>query len=143
MFCTFMFVFIYMRMSAYVMRISYWSSDLCSSVLVAGTGVRRRPQPPGATHDRGGGPADVAPGSGGDRRLAIAGAAAGRMARAAGFIFLNPESFQGRMHYLFPNVRARAAAPIDSGRSEEHTSELQSLMRISYAVFFLKKKKHK
>src|SRR3546814_1829216 len=28
-------------------------------------------------------------------------------------------------------------------RSEEHTSELQSLMRISYAVFRLKKKKHK
>src|SRR3546814_5702203 len=28
-----------------------------------------------------------------------------------------------------------------STRSEEHTSELQSLMRISYAVFFLKKKK--
>src|SRR3546814_5592511 len=31
-------------------------------------------------------------------------------------------------------------APIYSGRSEEHTSELQSLMRISYAVFCLKKK---
>src|SRR3546814_2993537 len=30
----------------------------------------------------------------------------------------------------------------DAGRSEEHTSELQSLMRISYAVFCLKKKKH-
>src|SRR3546814_1106566 len=30
-----------------------------------------------------------------------------------------------------------------SSRSEEHTSELQSLMRISYAVFCLKKKKHK
>src|SRR3546814_1077604 len=29
------------------------------------------------------------------------------------------------------------------GRSEEHTSELQSLMRISYAVFCLKKKQHK
>src|SRR3546814_5159563 len=29
-----------------------------------------------------------------------------------------------------------------SVRSEEHTSELQSLMRISYAVFCLKKKKH-
>src|SRR3546814_8223872 len=29
-----------------------------------------------------------------------------------------------------------------SGRSEEHTSELQSLMRISYAVFCLKKKNH-
>src|SRR3546814_3696288 len=31
---------------------------------------------------------------------------------------------------------------IGSGRSEEHTSELQSLMRISYAVFCLKKKKY-
>src|SRR3546814_10626340 len=30
---------------------------------------------------------------------------------------------------------------LDRGRSEEHTSELQSLMRISYAVFCLKKKK--
>src|SRR3546814_7974582 len=30
--------------------------------------------------------------------------------------------------------------PEDTGRSEEHTSELQSLMRISYAVFCLKKK---
>src|SRR3546814_8321217 len=41
-----------------------------------------------------------------------------------------------------------AAAAIDSPligespRSEEHTSELQSLMRISYAVFCLKNKKH-
>src|SRR3546814_9225448 len=32
---------------------------------------------------------------------------------------------------------------VGAGRSEEHTSELQSLMRISYAVFFLNKKKHK
>src|SRR3546814_2594714 len=31
----------------------------------------------------------------------------------------------------------------DADRSEEHTSELQSLMRISYAVFCLKKKKEK
>src|SRR3546814_3459449 len=31
--------------------------------------------------------------------------------------------------------------PFDSARSEEHTSELQSLMRISYAVFCLKKKR--
>src|SRR3546814_7775201 len=38
----------------------------------------------------------------------------------------------------------RSAFPDDNeltGRSEEHTSELQSLMRISYAVFCLKKKK--
>src|SRR3546814_8156069 len=32
---------------------------------------------------------------------------------------------------------------MEEGRSEEHTSELQSLMRISYAVFCLKKKKKK
>src|SRR3546814_10435923 len=35
-----------------------------------------------------------------------------------------------------------AAAMNDAPRSEEHTSELQSLMRISYAVFCLKKKKN-
>src|SRR3546814_4946048 len=34
----------------------------------------------------------------------------------------------------------RAARPDHQSRSEEHTSELQSLMRISYAVFCLKKK---
>src|SRR3546814_14138302 len=34
-----------------------------------------------------------------------------------------------------------ATAAADHERSEEHTSELQSLMRISYAVFCLKKKK--
>src|SRR3546814_4156559 len=33
--------------------------------------------------------------------------------------------------------------PAFDDRSEEHTSELQSLMRISYAVFCLKKKQHK
>src|SRR3546814_1266098 len=35
----------------------------------------------------------------------------------------------------------RCTVPLDR-RSEEHTSELQSLMRSSYAVFFLKKKKY-
>src|SRR3546814_9186247 len=34
-------------------------------------------------------------------------------------------------------------SPTETGRSEEHTSELQSLMRISYDVLFLKKKKEK
>src|SRR3546814_2052397 len=36
----------------------------------------------------------------------------------------------------------RATAVIEGARSEEHTSELQSLMRISYDVFSLKKKKN-
>src|SRR3546814_5704112 len=43
---------------------------------------------------------------------------------------------------LVPSVRENAAALIPI-RSEEHTSELQSLMRISYAVFCLKKQKKK
>src|SRR3546814_3441784 len=38
-------------------------------------------------------------------------------------------------------TRFHCADPWSSRRSEEHTSELQSLMRISYAVFCLKKKK--
>src|SRR3546814_3103388 len=37
---------------------------------------------------------------------------------------------------------AKTADPAATERSEEHTSELQSLMRISYAVFCLKKKKN-
>src|SRR3546814_10680324 len=37
-------------------------------------------------------------------------------------------------------VSASRAAPAWGGRSEEHTSELQSLMRISYDVFCMKKK---
>src|SRR3546814_5181785 len=41
---------------------------------------------------------------------------------------------------LSPQVREH---PLNEARSEEHTSELQSLMRISYAVFCLKKKKIK
>src|SRR3546814_6223755 len=53
---------------------------------------------------------------------------------------------------LFPLHRAAAGpvakaveeiVPFQLERSEEHTSELQSLMRISYAVFCLKKKKQK
>src|SRR3546814_3381156 len=39
-----------------------------------------------------------------------------------------------------PERFRHAESPIRPGRSEEHTSELQSLMRISYAVFCLKKK---
>src|SRR3546814_7161524 len=56
-----------------------------------------------------------------------------RMKYAAKLKFLSDESFDEASH-------------IDKllrDRSEEHTSELQSLMRISYAVFCLKKKKNK
>src|SRR3546814_8268463 len=58
---------------------------------------------------------------------------------------------QGRLVRAAPSGcprRHRAAARVRAGagrrpwRTEEHTSELQSLMRISYAVFCLKKKKN-
>src|SRR3546814_5533370 len=45
------------------------------------------------------------------------------------------------VRYAVRRERAAAHGRNRAGRSEEHTSELQSLMRISYAVFCLKKKK--
>src|SRR3546814_3707027 len=52
--------------------------------------------------------------------------------RVVGELGSRPSAAQSR------STKGRRAA----ARSEEHTSELQSLMRISYAVFCLKKKKH-
>src|SRR3546814_6805099 len=55
------------------------------------------------------------------------------------FVFTaNPEDYTNRGSIVTP-LKDRIESQI---RSEEHTSELQSLMRISYAVFCLKKKKH-
>src|SRR3546814_9698608 len=45
-------------------------------------------------------------------------------------------------HTRLPYTNRSLCAQRHEMRSEEHTSELQSLMRISYAVFCLKKKKH-
>src|SRR3546814_8969001 len=58
---------------------------------------------------------------------------AGRQAAQAGVASL-------LLTHLAPGSDADARVA-DAARSEEHTSELQSLMRISYAVFCLKKKK--
>src|SRR3546814_5447164 len=59
------------------------------------------------------------------------------------------QKIKGELHQAFPIssrtsvkrpvIAAAAAIAGDTRRSEEHTSELQSLMRISYAVFCLKK----
>src|SRR3546814_8862749 len=47
----------------------------------------------------------------------------------------------GRSRYeAAPEAHHDHLIDVETGRSEEHTSELQSLMRISYAVFCLKKK---
>src|SRR3546814_1330697 len=62
----------------------------------------------------------------------------GRMAAAADY-----ETGRGSRETaaVFDAYVARILQDV-AGRSEEHTSELQSLMRISYAVFCLKKKTH-
>src|SRR3546814_1339253 len=51
-------------------------------------------------------------------------------------------AWSGRTVIDIPIAEAIAGYKAVDLRSEEHTSELQSLMRISYAVFCLKKKKH-
>src|SRR3546814_3649379 len=110
------------------MRISDWSSDVCSSdlrhlALVAG-GEQHVAEFVGKAHQR------HAP----DARLDILlgdVAAAPREHRPQHLV----ECLDGRLDR--DGVQPRPQQP----RSEEHTSELQSLMRISYAVFCLKKKK--
>src|SRR3546814_6230171 len=111
------------------MRISDWSSDVCSSDLR-----------PGAQADRGAAAGDQG---------AVPAAAGG--AAPAGHVRMRPglrnTCRSGFSRGLLKGVAAfrgklvAEAAP--ARRSEEHTSELQSLMRISYAVFCLKKKKTK
>src|SRR3546814_9367871 len=63
----------------------------------------------------------------------------GQLRVARGWLF--------RTDTIVPFVRVQhidvGQGPVERWRTEEHTSELQSLMRISYAVFCLKKKKEK
>src|SRR3546814_2601859 len=92
------------------MRISDWSSDVCSSDLR----VRRRTN--GAVAHRRS-----------DRDQSFRRAAAGRCRSI-------------RRHEEEREFLAQIFV-VEPERSEEHTSELQSLMRISYAVLCLKKKK--
>src|SRR3546814_3372340 len=64
-------------------------------------------------------------------------------AQIGGHVLLDPASGRLLADALPPWIHVPAASPqatIFRWRSEEHTSELQSLMRISYAVFCLKKK---
>src|SRR3546814_5041910 len=110
------------------MRISDWSSDVCSSDLhhpVAALAVDRgEDRPPGGA----GGLAVVA-----GAVFApdpVGPAVVGR--RRVGHRVEERERGRGRVNRRGPGQ--------ESTRSEEHTSELQSLMRISYAVFCLNKK---
>src|SRR3546814_2470242 len=118
--------FFFKQKPAYEMRISDWSSDVCSSDLP-----------------------HACDGAGRTLRRHGAASAAARSRNAAAQMDAPPFA---RFCYLlrhFPPARRlarahRAAVEIArADRSEEHTYELQSLMRKSYAVFCLKKKQKK
>src|SRR3546814_9820588 len=76
--------------------------------------------------------------------------AGARLTRASRSLFLSivgrqiasPPRSQHSDYATNPATSGAARFVARPRRSEEHTSELQSLMRISYAVFCLKKKKH-
>src|SRR3546814_7035671 len=119
------------------MRISDWSSDVCSSdlLLLAALGylVVKRLLRLREAADR--------PGAAGCRDEAVAVDPAGeglddRPGRRRQRIDVRGLRLVARGRYL-------DGALLDVDRSEEHTSELQSLMRTSYAVFCLKKKKQR
>src|SRR3546814_9630327 len=101
------------------MRISDWSSDVCSSDL---TGCLAE----GHCRHR-------SPG----RRSAVSCHIGRTTARGLRGSTRGRRQWRWRPVWL---VRVHWARSRDERRSEEHTSELQSLMRISYAVFCLKKK---
>src|SRR3546814_4075528 len=105
------------------MRISDWSSDVCSSdlaVVLLRQRIQAILQGVCPAYDRAARIEDEAPGS--------------------------VQARQDGLRHGATDLTAMegAAVPIEAllrvDRSEEHTSELQSLMRISYAVFCLKKK---
>src|SRR3546814_9588142 len=109
------------------MRISDWSSDVCSSDLPHRGRFRLRPDR--AAQQRKAQPGEI---------------------DGAGDLHRH-EQVRHRVEDAQKTEAAQRhideAAQLDAAdrrhRSEEHTSELQSLMRISYAVFCLKKKTHK
>src|SRR3546814_1169232 len=117
----YVFIFFFKQKTAYEMRISDWSSDVCSSDLRRarhGAGDVRERRPAAAVPQR----------CGGQPRLCQR-ALRGRVQRTAR---RQADARLGR--------RPRAGIERDrQARSEEHTSELKSLMRTSYAVFCLKK----
>src|SRR3546814_5558296 len=147
--------FFFKQKKAYEMRISDWSSDVCSSDLEVAErlrgGVRRQLT---QVVDRRGARAqrlDRVLGEVADAQVRMRVALAGQRLE-----FADQRLDQRRLAGAVGAEQADAVAGFEAeadvvedgdplhllgSRSEEHTSELQSLMRISYAVFCLKKKK--
>src|SRR3546814_9226804 len=104
------------------MRISDWSSDVCSSDLLTEGAIRAS-----------------------DKRAQFVGvdvyeAAGGAVMRD---LFQQDDGGWLQDPTMLDRLVVEKLTSEAETRSEEHTSELQSLMRISYAVFCLKKKKKK
>src|SRR3546814_2342611 len=138
-YCLYCYFFFFKQKTAYDMRISDWSSDVCSSDL---RGCRARSR--AAQHLlRVGADADLGERNiGGARRAQDEGR--GQM-RDVGTLRLQAFERQavadigaagGQRHRHGGDALARGHRDLGArGRSEEHTSELQSLMRNQYAVF--------
>src|SRR3546814_9967762 len=128
--------------TAYEMRMSDWSSDVCSSDLKGLSGGVNQPALLLSAIHRGGAGLRHS----GLLPLQFIQKAVGAHQEDAG-IPVMPAFRQhcrglfapGLFHEATPRAHAGAISQ-QVARSEEHTSELQSLMRISYAVFCLKKK---
>src|SRR3546814_1012892 len=112
------------------MRISDWSSDVCSSDLQEHLqlfpGRHRRRAAVARDHDRAAG-------------VGVAAARVERFVAQPAAQEAGHERIASAEHVEHVHLEALADHAVVQ-RSEEHTSELQSLMRISYAVFCLKKK---
>src|SRR3546814_5545512 len=122
------------------MRISDWSSDVCSSDLPSLGVVGGLREVAGARHRR----HQFLEAPAGNQHVAHTGVEIAVASIAQHQLFVGVEEreaagqrFDRLTQPLLRRRRRHLGAPL---RSEEHTSELQSLMRISYAVFCLKKK---
>src|SRR3546814_7804329 len=135
MICLFLF---FKQKTAYEMRISDWSSDVCSSDLPRPAPEcifirHRRGRRKKAHRRRGRMPERDAP--------PINDVAATEAQDRASITAWMEANIGGNIRRIEKLRRWRPMWRVDftqDGRSEEHTSELQSLMRISYAVFCLK-----
>src|SRR3546814_3835031 len=123
------------------MRISDWSSDVCSSDLANGSQAARL-HPAGGRRACGPGYGSDASGRSGSRHSDVSGGSGRRHSHVATTAMqAMPVAAIHRRGAVSSMITPQAAMASVAIRSEEHTSELQSLMRISYAVFCLKKKK--
>src|SRR3546814_5533406 len=131
-------VLIFKQKTAYELRISDWSSDVCSSDLAVRAHRERRDQRTRIGHAPRGNEGNFELVGGAWQQDHVRHVIFARMAAAFEAVDAHRVA-PDRLGFQCMTHRGAFMDDLDS-RSEEHTSELQSLMRISYAVFCLKKK---